>query len=340
MALFLYVVMLDIRRTFEAYFHWWADLTTLTTRCLDSTKPEVKTLRAVEYKTSRVELLLRQLRHPTVSATTDSIMMMKEILDEVLPGTGPQGENQFDPGQLLALSHPCRLPTSNYLVVLLQISLLETKTGPLLGTIGFRNSHRGSWFVPLDPGRDSTVSAASATSIGFVQTGGDWRWGAEGSLACLGEAEALLCLLSALTAERANSGAQSVVLVTARRAHRAIGVLVGALQRSGHLQAFLNLVAGLGDLEGVAKARGVALEEPGLQPLTTWWQKSQGRTLDLGKQETVPKALFQVRANINCYTLCPGAGGLGWKQSNLQQLCPAFPPAYCVPVHKLPAAAI
>ena len=34
------------------------------------------------------------------------------------------------------------------------------------------------------------------------------RWGEEGSLACLGEGEALLCLLSALTAEKGNAGAK------------------------------------------------------------------------------------------------------------------------------------
>ena len=64
--------------------------------------------------------------------------------------------------------------------------------------------------MPLDPGREE-VTAASAETLGFFREEGEkpgWKWGEEGSLACLNEGEALLCLLSALTAEKGNAGAK------------------------------------------------------------------------------------------------------------------------------------
>ena len=253
-------------------------------------------MRAVEFRSGRTEQLLRQLRHPAPIATTDSVLMMKEVLDEILPGSGLRGEQQFDASRLLQLSSPCLLPETSYLIVLVHIGLLEREGGRAaqLGTIGFRNNHRGSWFVPLDPSRTPHVTNSSAESLGFVKAGEGWSWGKEGSLACLGEAEALLCLLSALTAERANCGAKAVVLVTPRKDPRAVGALVAALAKSGHLPAFLQLVSGLGDMETLAKVKGIPFNTSGLEPFNTYWQRSHGSTLDCAKTETIPKALFQV----------------------------------------------
>ena len=69
------------------------------------------------------------------------------MTEELLPAKGVEREGeQFQTSQLLSLSSPCSLPPAPYLVVLLNIGLLETPAArPLLGTIGFRNSHRGSW---------------------------------------------------------------------------------------------------------------------------------------------------------------------------------------------------
>ena len=288
----------ESRQVFEAYFHHWTDLVTLTARCLSSKELlEAASMRAVEFRRGRTEQLLRQLRHPAPVATKDSVLMMKEVLDEILPGSGLHGEHTFDASRLLQLSSPCQLPETSYLIVLVHIGLLEREGGRAaqLGTIGFRNNHRGSWFVPLDPGRTSHVINSSAESLGFVKAGeGPWSWGQEGSLACLGEAEALLCLLSALTAERSNCGAKAVVLVTPRRDPRAVGALVAALAKSGHLPAFLQLVSGLGDMETLAKTKGILFNTAGLEPFNTYWKRTHGSGLDVAKTETVPKALFQV----------------------------------------------
>ena len=287
----------ESRQVFEAYFHHWTDLTTLAARCLSSKEGvEALSMRAVEFRSGRTEQLLRQLRHPAPIATTDSVLMMKEVLDEILPGSGLRGEQQFDASRLLELSSPCLLSETSYLIVLVHIGLLEREGGRTaqLGTIGFRNNHRGSWFVPLDPSRTPHVTNSSAESLGFVKSGEGWSWGKEGSLACLGEAEALLCLLSALTAERANCGAKAVVLVTPRKDPRAVGALVAALAKSGHLPAFLQLVSGLGDMEALAKAKGIPFNSSGLEPFNTYWQRMHGCALDCAKTETVPKALFQV----------------------------------------------
>ena len=291
----------ESRQVFEAYFHHWADLTTLAARCLSSKEgSEAFTMQAVEFRRGRTEQLLRQLRHPAPVTTTDTVLMMKEVLDEVLPGSGLRGEQQFDAKRLLELSSPCLLSETSYLIVLVHIGLLEKEGDQTaqLGTIGFRNNHRGSWFVPLDPGRTPGVTKTSAESLGFVKTEQGWNWGKDGSLACLGEAEALLCFLSALTAERANCGAKAVVLVTPRKEPRAVGALVAALDRSGHLPAFLQLVSGLGDMETLAKARGVPLNTRGLEPFSVYWQKTHGSALDCTKTETLPKALFQVLESL------------------------------------------
>ena len=282
----------EAKHTFDMYFHRWIDLATIAART--SMSPDSPTLRAVQFKRGRTKHLLSRLRHPAPVTTTDTVLMMKEVVDEILPGVG-----QFDSSRLLALSSPCSLPSASYLIVLLHIGLLEKEDGrPLLGTIGFRNNQRGSWFVPLDPGRSRGTTAASARSLGFVMLKEKWSWGEEGSLACLDEAEALLCFISALTAEKANCGATSVVLVMARRNEKVLGALVAALTRSGHLPAFLQLVSGLGDLEGLCTRRGLSLTTPGLAPLSTYFQQTTGRPLDLTKAEGLPKGLYQVLESL------------------------------------------
>ena len=89
-----------------------------------------------------------------------------------------------------------------------QVGLVEAKLGggrvvPLLASLAFRNSHRGSWFVPLDPTRlEGELVAESASRAGYTRAGPGWAW-PDTSQPTLTEREALECLLDTLAEERA-----------------------------------------------------------------------------------------------------------------------------------------
>ena len=104
----------------------------------------------------------------------DSVIIMKLIFEEYFPLCPPPASY---PG-LLPHTSPCVLPPRHrgYLTVLLHVGIVEAdiqhhgKVLPVLACIGFKNSNRGSWFVPVHPERvEGNLIMESATKIGFLR---------------------------------------------------------------------------------------------------------------------------------------------------------------------------
>ena len=97
---------------------------------------------------------------------------MKLIFDEYFLSSIPP----LPTAKLVDYSSPCILPNKHYLTTLLHVGIVEAdiqhhgKVLPVIACLGFRNSNKGSWFVPVDPERvEGNLIMESATKIGFLR---------------------------------------------------------------------------------------------------------------------------------------------------------------------------
>ena len=109
-------------------------------------------------------------------AGADSVIIMKLIFDEYFLSSSPPSPVFFP--SLVSHSSPCVLPHTHrgYLTVLLHVGIVEAdiqhhgKVLPVIACLGFKNSNKGSWFVPIDPERlEGNLIGESATRIGFLR---------------------------------------------------------------------------------------------------------------------------------------------------------------------------
>ena len=118
--------------------------------------------------------LWEHLKYPEKVAPADSVILMKLIFDEFFLQSPSSLGRSYD--KLLAYSSPCILPPKHYLTVLLHVGIVEAdiqhhgKVLPVIACLGFKNSNKGSWFVPIDPERlEGNLIGESATRIGFLR---------------------------------------------------------------------------------------------------------------------------------------------------------------------------
>jgi hypothetical protein len=113
---------------------------------------------ATQYNPARIEKLWQYVTYPRIFKISDSLQTMKFILDEVLPRKSPESRD-FNPDHLLTFTSPCILQPKKYLTAVIHVGIVEDdlqhqgRVLPVIVTFGFRNSHKGSWFVPVQPAR-------------------------------------------------------------------------------------------------------------------------------------------------------------------------------------------
>ena len=118
--------------------------------------------------------LWEHVKYPEKVATADSVILMKLIFDELFLQSPSSLGRSYN--KVLAHSSPCILPHKHYLTVILHVGIVEAdiqhhgKVLPVIACLGFKNSNKGSWFVPIDPDRlEGNLISESATRIGFLR---------------------------------------------------------------------------------------------------------------------------------------------------------------------------
>jgi len=290
------------KEVFDFYFTYWADLQSLVK---NSQYPpgHLKSLTAAVYNPARVAQLWQHVKYPEIVTSTDSVQTMKYILDEVMTRNLP-GPSHSYMEQILHFSSPCNIPHKQYMTVVLHVGVLEVdiqhqgRVLPVLGTLGFRNSQKGSWFVPIEPSRtEGNIVVESATKLGFVQYGSSWVWSQDNTATCLVEQEALECFISVLKEEKEISDSEGVILITPRR-DESMAILMSALVKHNLLDSFLNVVDGLADIEELACTRNIIFESPGLAAYEAYYLYIFDQCIDLSKPETVPKMMYQILESL------------------------------------------
>ena len=119
----------------------------------------------------KISDIWQHVKYPEKVTTTDSVITMKQIIDEVLLAMNYQPE--YYEG-LLQFSSPCSLPKEKYLTAVLHIGIVEVdikhqdKVLPTIAHLGFRDSHKGSWFAAVNPDRfEGDLVQESAVKAGF-----------------------------------------------------------------------------------------------------------------------------------------------------------------------------
>ena len=192
---------------------------------------------------------------------------------------------------------PCALKEGDYRVVVLHVGVVQLHMGEgrastAIGTLGFRDSDKGNWFVAVEPGgREGEVVAGSAESFGFRREGEGWVWGEEGA-ACLGEKAALASLLDSF------GSSEGLVVVTPREGE-GLDLLLAAMETHGLIQQLQERVKGVGSVEGVLASRSLLkMETQGLQQLQDFASTHLGRQVDLSRPQLVPKAMMQLLEQV------------------------------------------
>ena len=113
----------------------------------------------------------QHVKYPEKVTSTDSVITMKQIIDEVLLTMDYQPE--YYEG-ILQFCSPCSLPKDKYLTVVLHIGIVEVdikhqnKVLPTIAHLGFRDSHKGSWFAAVNQDRfEGDLVEESAVKAGF-----------------------------------------------------------------------------------------------------------------------------------------------------------------------------
>jgi len=286
---------------FSTLFDFWTDLYSITTSYLKS-ESKLGMPKSVQFDPKRIEKLLQGLVEKEVKKF-DTVMMMKTILD-ANPFFSTDGLKSFDPNKLLGYCRPCRLPDENYLLVLLHVGIIELEIGlegkmsPSIGTLGFRNSLKGSWFVPIKPEiKEGKVIHDSAKQLGFSLVGNAWVWGQEDTTSCLGEKEALTCFLSTLQEELSASKSSGVILLTPRN-DLTLAVLLSALNRHSLIDMFSNIVTRVGAVEELAEAKDIRIDSNDLSGFEEYYFKTFNKKTDLSQPQNVPKILYQILESL------------------------------------------
>jgi len=290
------------KEVFDFYFTYWADLQSLVNNC-QHPPGQPKRLTAAVYNPARVAQLWQHMKYPEIVTSIDSVQTMKYILDEMMTRNLP-GPSHSYMEQILHFSSPCNIPPKQYMTVVLHVGVLEVdiqhqgRVLPVLGTLGFRNSQKGSWFVPVEPSRtEGNIVLESATKLGFVQYGSTWVWSQENTATCLVEQEALECFISVLKEEKEISDSEGVILITPRK-DESMAILISALIKHNLLDSFLNVVDGLADIEELACTRNINFNSPGLSSYEKYYLYVFDQCIDLSKPETVPKIMYQILESL------------------------------------------
>jgi len=286
------------KEVFDFYFSYWADLQSLVTSCQESSG-QSKSLTAAAYSHARIAQLWQHVKYPEIVTSTDSVQTMKFIMDEVMARHLPP----FHQEQLFKFTSSCNLSHKKYMTVVLHVGILEVdiqyqgRVLPVLGTLGFRNSQKGSWFVPVEPTRKEGSIVVDSTKLGFAQFGSTWVWSQDTTATCLVEREALECFISVLREEKEISESEGVVLVTPRQ-DVSLPVLISALVRHNLLDSFLSVVDGLADIEQLASTRNIEFQSSGLKAYEKYYLYRFDQCIDLTKSQIVPKIMYQILESI------------------------------------------
>ena len=223
---------------------------------------------------------------------------MKLIMDEVLQTANYPSLMYRDLYQFVT---PCTLPKENYLTVVLHIGIVEVdikhqnKVLPVIAYLGFRNSHKGSWFVAVDQRRmEGDIVEESAVKAGFKWSNDHWQWNNCDGVDILSEKEALVSFINTLSDEKRLSRAKGVVLITPRY-DVSLAILISALTSYNLLKQFLSIVKGFGDMEMLAVSKNIQFKSSGLKAYEDYYKENIEKfekVLDFTEPQKISKSIF------------------------------------------------
>ena len=254
---------------FNAVFAYWTCLAWLV-------RPWAR-LRAILPSKFLLNDLVQQMQL-TVKEREDRLVTMGRLVDACMPDWSKE-------------RLPCKVDgIQDCRIVLVYVGVLQILVNgvlvPAIGSLGFRTSDRGSWFVTVEPDeREGKVDASSASKLGLRrEDDGRWISGKDGS-ACLTDRTALRSFLDSL-------GQQQVILITPRRSN-GIETLIAGLQKHGMVDELVKKVAAIGCVEDMAASlNSKTFSDP--SQIFEFCSEMIDRKVEEFKAEQVPLAMLHL----------------------------------------------
>ena len=241
------------------------------------------------------------MRYPEEVSISDSVITMKQIVDEVCPTTS-ENTNVSPYTQLLSHINPCSLPNEDYITAIIHIGIVEVdikheqRVLPMIAYIGIHTDRRKSWFTAVDQNRlEGNLIEESAIKAGF-QRFNDGNWQYKANVASYSEKESLLVLIHFLSEEIKHFNASGVVLVTPRY-DVTLALLISALQKYDLIKEFLEVVKGFGDMEMLSVNKQLHLKASGLKPFEDFYNGdicSFEDALNFKDFENIPRIMYMI----------------------------------------------